>query len=198
MWLFNQVVTRRVKRVSLSEAIKNRYGSKRGFLRYMRYELLQRLGFYRALKKIDFTQVKRLVFVCQGNICRSPLAEVIARKKNIPSLSFGLDTRGNDPADPRAIAWALSNGYDLSQHITMRVDQYQPQAGDLLVGMEPRHINDLVRRFAQAPVQITLAGLWLPMPLTYLHDPYNTDAQYFDRCEKLVMAAVLQLEKKLN
>lgn len=184
--------------MSLSVRIKNYYGSKHGLLRYVTYEIFRMLGAYRTFEKIDFTKVQRLVFVCQGNICRSPLAEVIARKKNIPSLSFGLDTRGNDPADPRAIAWALSNGYDLSQHITMRVDQYQPQAGDLLVGMEPRHINDLVRRFAQAPVQITLAGLWLPMPLTYLHDPYNTDAQYFDRCEKLVMAAVLQLEKKLN
>lgn len=176
--------------MTLSEKIKNRYGSKRGLLRYVNYELLRMLGAYRRFKKIDYTAVTRLVFVCKGNICRSSLAEAVARKQGVPSISFGLDTRGNAPADPRAIAWAAANGYDLRQHITVRVDQYQPQAGDLLVGMEPQHAYELAQRFAQAPVQITVLGLWLPRPFAYLHDPYNTNARYFDRCEQLVDLAV--------
>lgn len=172
--------------MTLSETIKNHYGSKRGLLRYVRYELLRMMGAYRALKKVDFTKVTRLVFVCHGNICRSPLGEVVAHKHGVPTISFGLGTRGNDPADPRAIAWASAHGYELAQHKTMRVDQYQPQAGDLLIGMEPKHIHALEQYFSQAPVQITMAGLWLSQPLAYLHDPYNTNAQYFDRCELLV------------
>ncbi|MDR7088669.1 arsenate-mycothiol transferase ArsC [Cellvibrio fibrivorans] len=184
--------------MTLSEKIKNHYGSKRGLLRYIRFEFMRMLGAYRALKKIDFTKVTRLVFVCHGNICRSPLAEAVARKHNLPSISFGLDTRGNDPADPRAVAWASSHGYELTQHKTMRVDQYQPQVGDLLIGMEPKHIWALEHRFAQAPVQITLAGLWLPLPIAYLHDPYNANEQYFDRCERSVVMAVLQLNERLK
>lgn len=184
--------------MTLSAKIKNQYGSKRGFLRYARYELLRMLGVYGALEKIDFTKVKRLVFVCHGNICRSPLAEVVARKYNVESISFGLATRGGDPADPRAIAWASANGYDLSQHKTTRVDQYQPQAGDLLVGMEPKHVQVLRQHFAQAPVQITMAGLWLDTSIAYLHDPYNANENYFDRCEKLVAAAILQLKNNIR
>lgn len=176
--------------MTLSEKIKDHYGSKRGLLRYVRYEFLRMMGAYRALKKIDFTKVTRLVFVCHGNICRSPLAEAVAHKCNVPTISFGLGTRGSDPADPRAVAWASAHGYELTQHKTMRVDQYQPQAGDLLVGMEPKHIHALEQSFSLAPVQITMAGLWLPLPLAYLHDPYNTNAQYFDRCESLVEQAV--------
>lgn len=184
--------------MSLSAKIKNHYGSKRGLLRYARYDLLRMFGAYRSLKNIDFTKVTRLVFVCHGNICRSPLAEAVARKHNIPSISFGLDTRGDDPADPRAIAWASANGYDLSQHITTRVDQYQPREGDLLIGMEPKHIKGLRLHFAQAPVQITMAGLWLDEPLGYLHDPYSANENYFSRCEQLVVAAVLQLKNNFR
>lgn len=173
--------------MSVTETIKNRYGSKKGLLRYVAYELLRMLGVYRKFAKIDFKQVKRLVFVCHGNICRSPLGEVIARQHGVPAISFGLDTYGGKPADPRAIAWAQANGYNLKEHITKRVDQYEPQAGDLLIGMEPKHIRKLCAQFTRAPVQITLIGLWLESPLAYLHDPYNTKADYFSRCEGLVL-----------
>lgn len=184
--------------MSLSVKIKNRYGSKQGLLRFWSYQLLRILGFYRALKKVDFAQVQRLVFVCHGNICRSPLAEAVARKQGIATFSFGLSTRGDAPADPRAIAWAGAHGYDLGQHRTVRVDQYQPQVGDLLIGMEPKHIHALTAEFAQAPVQITLAGLWLKSPIAYLHDPYNTGEKYFSRCETFVASATDELIKRLS
>lgn len=179
--------------MSFSEEIKNRYGSKRGLLRYIRFEFLRLCGAYRPLKKIDFTKVKRLVFVCHGNICRSPLAEAVARKHNLIATSFGLDTRGGAPADPRAVAWAKEHGYDLDQHVTRRVNQYVPQDGDLLVGMEPKHIVLLRDIFAEKPLQITLAGLWLPKPVAYLHDPYNANSHYFSLCEKSVSDAVNNL-----
>lgn len=179
--------------MSVTEAIKNRYGSKKGLLRYIAYELLRMLGVYRSLTKIDFAQVKRLVFVCHGNICRSPLGEAVARQQGVPAISFGLDTRGNDSADPRAIAWAQANGYNLQEHITKRVDQYEPQAGDLLIGMEPKHIRKLQAQFAQAPVQITLIGLWLKSPLAYLHDPYNAKPEFFSRCESFVAESTKEL-----
>lgn len=183
--------------MSLSELIKNRFGSKKGLLRYCAYESLRIAGFYKSLTKIDFTRVERLVFVCQGNICRSPLAEAVAFKQGVPAISFGLDTRGGDPADPRAIAWAQANGYNLQQHITKRINQYVPQEGDLLIGMEPKHIRKLREKFGQSPVQITLIGLWLESPLAYLHDPYNSNSEYFSHCENYVTNSTLALFGKV-
>ena len=179
------------KAVSLSEFIKNHYGSKKGLLRFVVYEVLRIFGFYRSLTKVDFAKVERLVFICQGNICRSPLGEAVARQQGFTATSFGLDTRGGNSADPRAIAWALANGYNLQQHITKRIDQYMPQQGDLLVGMEPKHIRKLQEKFRQAPVQMTLIGLWLESPLVYLHDPYSAKPEYFSRCEELVRDSVV-------
>lgn len=184
--------------MSVTESIKNRYGSKKGLLRYIAYEVLRNLGVYHKFARVDFSQVKRLVFVCHGNICRSPLGEAVARQHGVAAISFGLDTRGNDSADPRAIAWAEAHGYNLQEHITKRVDQYEPRVGDLLIGMEPKHIRKLHARFAHAPVQITLIGLWLKSPLAYLHDPYNAKPEYFSRCEDLVVDSARQIVVRLE
>lgn len=183
--------------MSLTETIKNRYGSKKGLLRYLVYEVLRTLGVYRKCGEIDFARVKRLVFVCQGNICRSPLGEAVVHQHGIPAISFGLDTRGNDSADSRATAWAQANGYNLNDHVTRRVDQYEPKEGDLLIGMEPKHIRQLHRRFRHLPVQMTLAGLWLEPACVYLHDPYNANPSYFDLCEKRVELATRAIMVKL-
>ncbi|HSC68114.1 MAG TPA: hypothetical protein VLC79_10510 [Cellvibrio sp.] len=184
--------------MSLTQAIKNRYGSKKGLLRYVAYETLKFLGFYRRFTEIDFAQVKRLVFICHGNICRSPLGEAVARQQGFPALSFGLDTRGNDSADPRAIAWAKANGYSLDDHVTKRIDQYDPQEGDLLVAMEPKHIRQLSPHFINLSVQVTLAGLWLEPKILYLHDPYNSNQIYFDLCERRVEIAARVIIGKVS
>jgi protein-tyrosine phosphatase len=181
--------------VTVLNEVANYFGSKKGLLRFFTYEFLRKLGLYTKFRKVDFTKVERLVFVCQGNICRSPLGEAVARHYQIPSISFGLDTRGGDSADPRAIKWAAQNGYDLTEHKTMRVDQYELKAGDLLIGMEPKHTRKLVRRFSEQPVQITLIGLWLETPEAYLHDPYNTNETYFNHCEQRVFDAAQALIK---
>lgn len=178
--------------------IKNRYGSKKGLLRFCYYEILRYLGCYKSLTQIDFQQVKRLVFVCQGNICRSPLGEAVATANGIAAISFGLNTRGGDAADPRAIAWADAQGFDLHHHVTKRVDQYIPCEGDLLIGMEPAHIKQLQAKFSVAPVQITLVGLWLETPFAYLHDPYNTNFIYFNCCETYVKLGVIEIVNLLK
>lgn len=180
------------------EYIKNRFGSKKGLLRYLHAELNHRFGLYNEFKKVDFDRVSRLVFVCQGNICRSPLGEAIARMHGTDAKSFGLDTRGGDRADPRAIDWATARGIDLSLHTTSKVDDYLPLEGDLLIGMEPLHAQALKNRFAQHPVQITLAGFWMKSPCIYLHDPFNTDHYYFDKCEQAVSEATIALVQKLK
>lgn len=178
--------------------IKDRFGSRKGLLRFFYYEMLRLVGKFRAQTRVDFQQVSRLVFVCQGNICRSPLGEAVAKAEGITAISFGLNTRGDAPADPRALAWAATKGLDLHSHRTQRVDQYQPRAGDLLIAMEPKHLKQLQTLFANQPVQLTLAGLWLPNPFAYLHDPYNTNEVFFDRCEETVFKATAHLCKRLN
>jgi protein-tyrosine phosphatase len=124
------------------------------------------------------------VFVCKGNICRSAFAEAVARRAGLHAVSYGVATRGGDPAEPRAVSFAREYGIDLSPHITQRIDQYVPLAGDLVSAMEPDHLR---RLGVAGGAQLTLLGLWgaIPSP-SWLHrrggGSYGREAFLWRRC----------------
>lgn len=182
---------------SIDQAIKNRFGSKRGLLKASRYRASMLFGAYGPYRQLDFGQINRLILICSGNICRSALAQVVAESVNVPADSYGLHCRGGDPADPRAIAYAESIGLDLSSHITKNIKDYQAKPGDLLVGMEPRHVEAL-RSILTPGTAVTLAGLWLPNPSPYIHDPHNSNDKFFRDCENLVAESTRNLAKRIE
>lgn len=93
-------------------------------------------------------------FVCTGNICRSPMAEVIVRQKlidanldhaaRVTSSGIGGWHVGN-PADERALQELADHGYDGSAH---RAQQFgsQQQDADLIVALDTRHVSELIAR----------------------------------------------------
>src|SRR6187455_119567 len=75
---------------------------------------------------------RRVLFVCLGNICRSPTAEGVLRviaAREFPSLEIEVDSAGTadyhvgEPPDRRTVAAARRRGYDLSG---LRARQMQP------------------------------------------------------------------------
>jgi protein-tyrosine phosphatase len=183
--------------MALKEYIENRFGSKRGLLHLCLAEAARHMGFYKAMSQIDFQKVNRLVFICHGNICRSPLGEAVAKALGVSAESYGLDTRGGDNADSRAVTFALQKEVILSHHITRHIKEYEPKSGDLLIGMEPKHTNALKALYYNK-AQITLAGLWLQKPVAYLHDPYSANTLFFNLCESMVEQAAKTLAAKVN
>lgn len=91
-------------------------------------------------------------FVCTGNICRSPMAEVIVRQKLIDA---GLDPHVRvtssgiggwhvgHPADERALAELSAHGYDGSADRAQQFGGEQMDA-DLIVALATRHVSELV------------------------------------------------------
>ena len=96
-----------------------------------------------------------VLFVCTGNICRSPTAEGVARKLLIDA---GLDARVTvdsaglggwhvgDPPDPRAIETARLRGYDLSAQRARRFGRADFDDFALIVGMDRGHVEQLRAR----------------------------------------------------
>ena len=82
----------------------------------------------------------RVLFVCTGNICRSPFAAAVARREGLDASSAGLDVfEERATADAAAVAGEF--GIDLSSHTTRRVTDDLLAGADLVVGMSDRHAS---------------------------------------------------------
>ncbi|MDB4582903.1 hypothetical protein N9164_07105 [Draconibacterium sp.] len=182
---------------TLAKYINNNFGSKRGLVASLKYRLLFLAGFYKAYQHVDFKTVKCLVFVCSGNICRSSFGEHLARAKGLNATSYGLHCRGGDKADPRAIHEASIRGVDMGRHVTRNISEYEPQKGELILVMEPRHLVELALKDVKYD-QVTIVPLWAEKPTPYLHDPINSSDTFFSQCESVVEQCIGKVQARLS
>lgn len=139
-----------------------------------------------------------MVFVCKGNICRSPYAEARARALGFSSYSVGLETKNGNPADWTAQEVALKRGLNLSGHYTRSVEQFTPGPSDLLIGMEPAHAKRLQQLYGETEPQVTLLGLWRSPPMPHIQDPYGLGSAYFETCFTILDQAIEQLGERIQ
>jgi len=87
----------------------------------------------------------RVLFVCMGNICRSPTAEGVFRefaRRHAPDLALEIDSAGThdyhvgEPPDPRALKAASSRGLDISSLRARQVDAADFERFDLILAMD--------------------------------------------------------------
>ena len=140
-----------------------------------------------------------LLFVCLGNICRSPLAEGALRQAaRQQGLDLRLDSAGTGhwhvgrPPDPRAIAAARRNGVDISDLSARQVTADDFTRFDHILALDPRNLADL-RRLAPAGSTARLALLLDHVPGREgqgVADPYTGTAADFDQTWAEVTAAV--------
>lgn len=91
----------------------------------------------------------RIMTVCVGNICRSPLAEVLLRRE-LPDhsvYSSGLGALVGQGADPLSVQIAAEHGLDLSTHRAQQINGVLCQQSQLILVMEHSHKTDLERMF---------------------------------------------------
>lgn len=74
----------------------------------------------------------------------------------------------------------------------MPIQQLELTGADLVVGMEPCHLNSPALE-GFAPAQMTLLGLWGRPRKVYIHDPYGAGSHFFECCERYVVASTKRL-----
>ncbi len=91
----------------------------------------------------------RVLFVCMGNICRSPTVEGVFRQfaaEHLPELRLFIDSAGThayhvgEPPDRRSQAAATRRGVDLSTLRARRVEADDFERFDLIVAMDPLNV----------------------------------------------------------
>lgn len=151
----------------------------------------------------------RILFVCTGNICRSPTAEGVARHlaaANGVGDLFEFDSAGThgyhvgDPPDPRSIRAARSRGYDLTTLRARRVTEFDFVAFDHVLAMDREHL-DYLQRVCPAPHRHKLRLFLDYRPdseLDEVPDPYYGGMQGFEHVLDLVEGAANHLILTLN
>ena len=179
--------------------MNGKFGTYRGLIRLLIANFMWLVGPYRQYGIVDFSRVKRLVFVCQGNICRSPFGHYIARKTidGIPVASIGLSTTTGLDAFDMAIDVARDYAIDMSTHKTTDIGDFDIRDGDLFLVMEDRHIEPLLSATLGRDVQIGLLGLWCRPRLALLYDPHRLSRSYFAACYGRIREAVTRIGAEL-
>jgi len=144
--------------------------------------------------------VTRVLFVCTGNICRSPTAEGVFRafvERAGLSDHIAVDSAGThgyhvgEPPDARAIAHAKRRGYDLSGLRARRVKPDDFGRFDLILACDRGHHGHL-RRLADTAQHGRIAMFLDYAPelgLQDIPDPYYGDPQDFEHVLDIVERA---------
>ncbi|MCU1487999.1 MAG: protein tyrosine phosphatase [Actinomycetia bacterium] len=103
----------------------------------------------RSLGRPHYNPLIDILFVCTGNICRSPMAEAIfnwrcaEREIDARATSVGLTWNGR-PATDEAVDVLGRRGIDLSGHASRVLAAAMIAEADLVIGMERRHVREAV------------------------------------------------------
>ena len=130
-----------------------------------------------------------ILFVCLGNICRSPLAEGALRAEaerrglDLHAESAGTGNwHAGEPPDPRAIVAAWRQGVDISGQRARQVQLEDFHAFDLIVALDRQNLRDLrAMSPAGAPARLSLLLDHAPgREGQDVADPWYGDAAGFD------------------
>lgn len=152
----------------------------------------------------------RVLFVCMGNVCRSPTAQAVFSRlletKGI-AAKVEVDSAGThgyhlgEPADPRTLRAAASRGYDLSRHRARKIAWQDLQDFDLILSMDKTNLDNL-RRIAlpeqQRKLQL-LMGYSANFDDDEVPDPYYGLGHTFDLVIDMIedaAAGLLKVVKK--
>ncbi len=151
----------------------------------------------------------KVLFVCTGNICRSPTAEGVFRKmvadagldREISADSAGThDYHVGEPPDPRSCAMALSRGYRIDD---LRARKFSPRdfhAFDLLLAMDQGHHRFMTRVMpAKRAGRLHLFLEFAPdLGLRDVPDPYYGGPDGFNHVLDLIEAGARGLLEALR
>ena len=145
-------------------------------------------------------KVSSILFICLGNICRSPLAEGVfrneAEKRGIVDL-ITIDSAGTggwhigNPPDQRSIETAANHGIDINHQVCRRLTSRDFSTFDLILGMDNSNIiNATSADSANGPAQILLftqyAGMGDDLEIA---DPYYGGVEGFETAYQLIKQA---------
>jgi protein-tyrosine-phosphatase len=172
---------------------------------YLRNAILRMLGFKRHPWPPAWTAARSVLFVCHGNIIRSPMAAALLREatarwgRPLEIESAGLHANVNQGPDPRAVAAAEELGISLRGHRANPMTPELARRADLVLVMDYFNEAEVIARYPEARTKVALLGACRDQGAEgcEIDDPYREDLEAVRRCYDRLRACIAALAERL-
>ncbi len=140
----------------------------------------------------------KIVFICTGNTCRSPMAEGLfnsmngEQKTGLETISAGIFTNNGMPASENAVIAAKELGADISNHKSQILNGDIVNNAKYLVCMTGAHYDQILLKFPNANDK-----LFTLLP-TDIDDPFGGNIDDYRKCAAQIKLAVESIIERLS
>lgn len=135
---------------------------------------------------------ERILVVCTGNVCRSPMAATLLRR-HLSQRAAGIDSAGlaalvGQPIAPLAADVLATHGLDASAHRARQATREMLQAFDLVLAMDAGHVARMHAMAPETTGRVFLLDKWVES--RDVPDPYRQPRGVFERVYGMIEEGV--------
>jgi protein-tyrosine-phosphatase len=174
---------------------------------YLKLRFLHATGVVNPRLNRPANTARSFVFVCYGNIMRSPMCEALMNRAcadladaGISITSAGLHAVPGTPAHPCAVTAARDYGISLEQHQSRSLTDEMIERADVLFAMDYQNHVQLISRWPGAKQKVYLLSAYADehYKSAEIHDPYSLGEQATRDCYRVLDACIRNLRSTLS
>jgi protein-tyrosine-phosphatase len=176
------------------------------WLAYARLRINDAMKIGRSNQRQASPGARSFLFVCYGNIMRSPMAELMLKRvlaesgrEGIVVRSAGIHATPGTAAEPRAQLAAAELGLPLTHHRSQLLTAEMMEESDVVFAMDFQNQAELLTRFPQARDKVLLLSAYAEGDQRgrEIRDPYYGDQDESRRCYSLLQSCVNNLAQSM-
>ena len=139
----------------------------------------------------------KILVVCVGNICRSPMAEALLKQRFPDKIidSAGVGALVGHPADPAALEIMSNQQIDITNHVAKQIDEQLAKKVDLIFTMSDGQNKWIEERWPFCRGKTFKLGHWRDKDIA---DPYKHEISAFETAYQDIVAGIDQWADKIG